>query len=84
MYRPSCSLLEFLSLTFTLRGFHISAIMLKVAETHRLYQIKTMDFKLEAFVVNPTWEMFDKCTKVNLLVIAKHIDIKVAAGDPKL
>ena len=42
-----------------------------------------MDLKLEAFVVNLTWEMFDKSTKVNLLVIAKHYDISVAAGDPK-
>lgn len=34
-----------------------------------------MDFKLEAFVENPTWEMLDKSTKVNLLFIAKRYNI---------
>lgn len=27
--------------------------------------------------------MLDKCTKANLLIIAKHYDLKVASGDPK-
>ncbi len=42
-----------------------------------------MEFTLESFVENPTWEALNSCKKTDLLQVARQYGISVAAGSRK-